>query len=987
MRVLLLVAAAWVGTTPAQAFVVTSSSSNGAYTVSSTDLLQTHLESIDNAINLYSAGAVGTLTDGNYGAASSDATYVIANGTVTYMLNTTFVPGGYEITEINTYSGWNDAGRKDQKYTVTFRKVGSSTFGDSIEVDYVGTDTQTKVNIADLGLTGVDAIRFTFPYQQNGGVGYKEIDVIGPAPVAVYTVTGESSGSAYTVSGTDLLQTHLGSTVDALGLNNFGPGFPNSGTAALTDGVYGTAGINNTCQISGGAVTYLLNTADYLAGYVITNIHTYCGWQDAGRDDQNYTVSFRQAGSDTFGDAITVAYAGTISQTAVNIAGLSLVGVDAIQFTFPWQENGGVGYKEVDVFGSAPAYFDLTRLDSGTQVITNNAAADVLITEGAGALSDITLGAPATVIRSLTQGTTAGIATINPAGQTLSLNALYLKSDAGGLTIAGGMLTKWDAPELAVDNRSANGVTVDGVIADGRGEISDLVKSGDGLLTLNGVNTYSGVTVFGGGVVDVATLSNYGAGGALGKRSGDSFGNVSLLFRGGTLRYSGATAQRTDRAIRINADGGGGNVGGATLDASGSVPAATLSFTAAASPDFFEWGGNRSLTLTGSNTGNNTFAMAIGEASGATRVVKSGNGTWVLSGANNYRGGTFVEGGTLRSRAIGSGAVTVAAGATWDIGLFSQTLSGLSGAGNVVHTNEVITGADGAAMISTSKNYLLKLDFGNGGGATVNGVTFESVGISGAGWSLSGVGDLYGEGVGTSGYGQLMSDFYYNGKPGVLTFSSLTVGQIYEIVIYTQVGYWGGRPQDATFVNGSDTRQLLNTEPGNVGYYAYRFVASAPTATVTMTPRTGDTFHWFGASLEAVTTPVFTVGDAGDHVFSGVIGGPSKLVKQGGGKLTLSGANTYNGATTVNTGTLEITAGNALPAGTALEIVSGAGMLLNNADVQTVSALTFNGVPQYRGIWGGLASVAQYKSALFTGTGMMNVLTGPLPPGTLLRIF
>ncbi|MEI7902977.1 MAG: autotransporter-associated beta strand repeat-containing protein, partial [bacterium] len=242
-----------------------------------------------------------------------------------------------------------------------------------------------------------------------------------------------------------------------------------------------------------------------------------------------------------------------------------------------------------------------------------------------------------------------------------------------------------------------------------------------------------------------------------------------------------------------------------------------------------------------------------------------------------------------------------------------------------------------------------------------------------------------------SGYDQLMSDVYTGIAPWVTTvlrFDNLTLGQIYTAVIYTKVGAWPGRPQNATFANGTDTWQLLNTDPGNVGYYSYCFKASGTTATITMVPLTAGTFHWFGASLEAVINATkLAIGDANDYTFSGVISGITTLVKQGSGKQTLAGANTYSGATTVSEGMLEITVANALPVGTALEIATGATLKLSNPSEQTVSTLTFDGVPRYRGTWGGPASIAQYRSSLFAGTGMLRVLTGPVPPGTLITIF
>ena len=234
------------------------------------------------------------------------------------------------------------------------------------------------------------------------------------------------------------------------------------------------------------------------------------------------------------------------------------------------------------------------------------------------------------------------------------------------------------------------------------------------------------------------------------------------------------------------------------------------------------------------------------------------------------------------------------------------------------------TGADGAPQISAANTYVHLLDFGSGGGATVNGVAFTDAGTSGTGWSLSGADVLFTGG--DSGYNQLMNDFYYNGNPGVLTFSDLVVGKMYNAVLYTQIGLWPSRWQDATFANGTSSIQLLNTDPGTVGYYSYQFVASAPTATITMVPiNPGNTFHWFAASLEDVTPAglnafaggvTLAVGDAKDHRFEGTISGDIALVKQGSGTQTLAGTNTYTGATTISGGTLKLELPSPPPAGT-----------------------------------------------------------------------
>jgi fibronectin-binding autotransporter adhesin len=57
---------------------------------------------------------------------------------------------------------------------------------------------------------------------------------------------------------------------------------------------------------------------------------------------------------------------------------------------------------------------------------------------------------------------------------------------------------------------------------------------------------------------------------------------------------------------------------------------------------------SRVLTLTGSNTGLNTFAPSIANATGLpVSVVKDGAGTWKLAGTNTFTGGTTVLAGKL----------------------------------------------------------------------------------------------------------------------------------------------------------------------------------------------------------------------------------------------------------------------------------------------------------------------------------------------------
>jgi fibronectin-binding autotransporter adhesin len=59
--------------------------------------------------------------------------------------------------------------------------------------------------------------------------------------------------------------------------------------------------------------------------------------------------------------------------------------------------------------------------------------------------------------------------------------------------------------------------------------------------------------------------------------------------------------------------------------------------------------GNKTLTLEGNNTGDNTFGGTISNrtTSGVISVTKDEPGKWILSGTNTYTGKTTVNAGTL----------------------------------------------------------------------------------------------------------------------------------------------------------------------------------------------------------------------------------------------------------------------------------------------------------------------------------------------------
>lgn len=159
------------------------------------------------------------------------------------------------------------------------------------------------------------------------------------------------------------------------------------------------------------------------------------------------------------------------------------------------------------------------------------------------------------------------------------------------------------------------------------------------------------------------------------------------------------------------------------------------------------------------------------------------------------------------------------------------------------------------------------------------------------------------------------------------------------------------------------------------------------------------------------------------NTISGVIkdssSGATTLVKAQAGKWVLAGANTYTGPTTNSAGTLEISGsinGNLTVAGGTMHIDSTGSMKgnltvnggtvqldsattlaspstvtvtlsgslasgavnLNFSGAQTVNTLTIGGTTEAAGTWGSTTSGAQHTSAVFTGSGMLNVGGAPI---------
>lgn len=228
-------------------------------------------------------------------------------------------------------------------------------------------------------------------------------------------------------------------------------------------------------------------------------------------------------------------------------------------------------------------------------------------------------------------------------------------------------------------------LTLNGVI-NGSGSLTFSGNNG-GTIILGGANKYTGKTIIAGGssipgvgvTVSVASINSV-SGGSPSSNLGapTTVANGTIGIGNGTftptLIYTGP-GETSDRAIDLP-----GASGGAILQADGTGPLVlTANNTATGN-------GAKTLTLQGSNTGANSIGKIVDSGNGATAVVKAQAGSWKLTGANTYTGGTILNAGALEISGSVLGGVTNNGGALKldsNSALASSASISLSSAGTV----------------------------------------------------------------------------------------------------------------------------------------------------------------------------------------------------------------------------------------------------------------------------------------------------------------
>jgi autotransporter-associated beta strand protein len=313
-----------------------------------------------------------------------------------------------------------------------------------------------------------------------------------------------------------------------------------------------------------------------------------------------------------------------------------------------------------------------------------------------------------------------GSGTITVSG-TVSCADMTFGSQSGNITFTGGTIFHDGDRRITVAGTGRTH-TIHSVLSG----LGDRVIGGGSTLALFGDNAFEGPLIIGDNTSNSLRLvfdsvTDTGAGpSALGApvSAGSGVIQIGSGSYGSTLELANATAaQSTDRQVRIGSSSNGS--GNSTILNNNVNAAHSLTFS---NPVFnvatVVTSSSRTLTLGGTNTGNNTISGTIvdniASSGGKVGLSKSGTGTWVLAGATStYSNGTNIHAGTLKLGAdnplpfgIGranlsvNGGTTASAAGTVDLGGFALSINGLGGSSGTV-PGRIVNNATGTASILT----------------------------------------------------------------------------------------------------------------------------------------------------------------------------------------------------------------------------------------------------------------------------------------------
>ncbi len=314
----------------------------------------------------------------------------------------------------------------------------------------------------------------------------------------------------------------------------------------------------------------------------------------------------------------------------------------------------GAGVGTLEVRTDAPHSFATRRVLMGTSgnatLVLDHAIGSQLLNQNV-TFGPLTLQAGGTTRTLTINGRNGYGATFagDSIGGALGGNNTITVNASGPITIGGNFWnnTSTTARTLTMTvNTGARFVVEGSLIASGAAHL--LVKSGAGTLAILGdESTYTGSTTISAGTLAISHFGSINNNNEVINIGATTAAGVTLDIIGHNLTAQQAT---TSKVINL-----AGTTGGATLFANQTGSSAGLRLEANLTAT---GAGAKALTLGGANMADNTVAGVIPNhnISNLTSLVKTGAGTWVLSGANTYTGATLINNGVLKIQDIHTGS-------------------------------------------------------------------------------------------------------------------------------------------------------------------------------------------------------------------------------------------------------------------------------------------------------------------------------------------
>jgi fibronectin-binding autotransporter adhesin len=733
--------------------------------------------------------------------------------------------------------------------------TGTSSFGGLITLagaTTIGANSGATFNITNAGSITGSGLALTLSGAGNGTIG----SIIG---TGAGTVTKSDAG-VWTLSNAN---TYSGNTTISAGtLALSGSGSIASSASIITTGTFDISGATTGASIMtmSGAGGVSLGSRNL----TLTNGsgQTFSGVISDGGISGGTGGSFSLTGGNfTLSNQNVYTGATTISAGILSVATIGNGGVAgnlgaATNAASNLRLDGGT-LQYTGATASTDRNFTLTAgKTSSIDVTTNNLTITGASTATTGALTKLGAGTLTLGGTNLYTGATtisAGIlsvATIGNGGGAGNLGAAT--NAASNLVLDGGTLQYTGATAstdrnftLTAAKTSSIDVTTNNLTISGASTATTgaLTKLGAGTLTLGGTNLYTGATTISSGILSVATIGNGGVAGNLGAATNAA---SNLILDGGTLQYTGATAS-TDRNFTLTA--------AKTSSISVTTNNLTITGASAATTGALTKLGSGTLTLGGANSHTGAITISSGILSVAT--IFNGGVASNLGAASNVASNLILDGGTLQytgATASTNRNFTLTAAKTSSIDVVTNTLT-ISGASTATTGALTKLGAGKLILFGTNLN-TGTTTIGAGDVEIGDGNLSANVGALGSGNIVNN--------------GNLIFNHYYNTTiNNAISGTGSLIKEGFGMLTLT-----GSNSYGSTIINSG----IL--EVGNNGSLGSGSV-----------------------SLGLFTT--LRVNQPGTVTIGGNISGVGGIDVLGGGRLILTGANSY-ASTMIGNGTLQI---------------------------------------------------------------------------------